>query len=400
MVKHKIANNVVETYYNEFASTAERNGMLQEFCGPEFRHFKEPEVKSVKDLIAKHPEKEKYIIRHLAEHVPTLINKGCYNHSIVHTVIYNCLQVCGPKERTGLIEQLRDVCMHVLHSHDGARLTMNCFWHGTSKDRKAIIKTFKSYVKKICMEEHGYLSLLALFDTVDDTKLVAKAVLQEIIDNLEEIISNDHGKKVVMYVLAPRNKTYFSPDVITLLEQGDNNEHSKKDTDIRRNELKAVLSGPVCKYVLEHFKDMLFDNPATILLACVINHALPELTEDLMKELAEEASKPFFPGDDEPNVVENTATHILLKKIIAQDKIRFEKGVKTFSEIVFDTLDKDALAAWISCNRGAFLLVNMIETNIESVKQTVTEKLSEFKKTLKKQDSKGAMLLKQKLQFK
>ena len=41
LMKHKVANNVVENFYNEYAGAPERNRMLQEFCGPEFRVFKE-----------------------------------------------------------------------------------------------------------------------------------------------------------------------------------------------------------------------------------------------------------------------------------------------------------------------------------------------------------------------
>ena len=40
-----------------------------------------------------------------------------------------------------------------------------------------IVKSFKSFVAKICKEEYGHLVLLALFDVVDDTKLVQKALI-------------------------------------------------------------------------------------------------------------------------------------------------------------------------------------------------------------------------------
>ena len=37
---------------------------------------------------------------------------------------------------------------------------MNAIWYGTAKDRKAIIKSFKTYVPKIAKEEFGYLVLI------------------------------------------------------------------------------------------------------------------------------------------------------------------------------------------------------------------------------------------------
>lgn len=51
---------------------------------------------------------------------------------------------------------------------------MLCLWHGTPKDRKEIVKSFKGRVDKICQEEYGHMVLMALFDCVDDTKFVYK----------------------------------------------------------------------------------------------------------------------------------------------------------------------------------------------------------------------------------
>ncbi len=93
LMRHKAANTVVENFYNDVANAKQRNAMLQEFCGPEFRHFKEPELRTVKQLVEKFPEKAKSIVYHLGENVGILVTKGCYNHSFVHTVIYNYMEV-------------------------------------------------------------------------------------------------------------------------------------------------------------------------------------------------------------------------------------------------------------------------------------------------------------------
>ena len=76
---------------------------------------------------------------------------GCYNLSLVHTVIYNYMQLLNQqiarkqeqaeeggyqmdfksraeKSRSDLIVALREACVHILHSHDGSRLAMNCLW--------------------------------------------------------------------------------------------------------------------------------------------------------------------------------------------------------------------------------------------------------------------------------
>ena len=172
LTRHKVANVVIEMAYNEFASGLQRIRLLQEFFGPEFRLCKEEELRSAVDIVTKHPQKERGIRRALAENCNILISKGCYNQSIVHTVLYNYMQLLNHiihkkslpdpekkeevpneagelaetpsvdfsskarKARGELIVQLRDVCVHILHSHDGARLAMNALWHGSAKDRK------------------------------------------------------------------------------------------------------------------------------------------------------------------------------------------------------------------------------------------------------------------------
>ena len=63
---------------------------------------------------------------------------------------------------------------------------------------------------KICGEEFGHMVLLAAFDCVDDTKLLAKAVIGEMLGvekdsstkNLCEIFASEKaGRKVLMYLL-------------------------------------------------------------------------------------------------------------------------------------------------------------------------------------------------------
>ena len=39
---------------------------------------------------------------------------------------------------------------------------MNAIWHGTAKDRKAIIKSLKGFMVKTAKEEHGRMALLAM----------------------------------------------------------------------------------------------------------------------------------------------------------------------------------------------------------------------------------------------
>lgn len=76
-----------------------------------------------------------------------------------------------------MIEGLREHIPNLLHTRDGTRVAMHCVWDGSAKDRKVIVKSLKTHVAKICKEEHGHLLLLAIFDSVDDTVLLQKVIL-------------------------------------------------------------------------------------------------------------------------------------------------------------------------------------------------------------------------------
>ena len=124
--------------------------------------------------------------------------------------------MCSAKERSECIESLRDVCVHILHSHDGARASMLCAWHGTAKDRKAIVKALKTFVARTACEEHGHMVLLAVADAVDDTKLVGKAILGEMADNMQEV-----RKEFVCQRLFTFSDQYFLIHLLCFLVEND-----------------------------------------------------------------------------------------------------------------------------------------------------------------------------------
>ena len=79
---------------------------------------------------------------------------------VVQKATLQFLQLSGaygkPEARQEVIEHARDALVHVLHTHEGAKIALQALWHGTAKDRKAILKSFKGHVVKIAMDEHGY----------------------------------------------------------------------------------------------------------------------------------------------------------------------------------------------------------------------------------------------------
>lgn len=81
--------------------------------------------------------------------------------------------------------------------------------------------------------------MLGIFDCVDDTVLVRKALLsvsyrnhdlswillQEVTDCLEELCEDKFGRRVLLYLLSPRCPQHFHHQFVSLLTPGDSNKH-------------------------------------------------------------------------------------------------------------------------------------------------------------------------------
>jgi len=213
LMKHKIASKVVELAYNDWANASQRAMLSQEFYGPEFKLFKDEGITTLAMALKKYPNKKESFLKFMSQSIAPIIAKGVFNHSLLHRLTHEYLSNCNVKERSEMIANLREAVAQVLHTRDGARIGMLCLWHGNNKDRKAIIKSFKGLVTKICQEEHGHMVLMAIFDCVDDTKFVAKSIVSEITSHWKDIAFHETGRKVIMYLLSGRNQTYTHPQV-------------------------------------------------------------------------------------------------------------------------------------------------------------------------------------------
>jgi len=404
LIKHKGASSIIDEIYDKYANASQKASMVEEFYGPEFAIFKMSTGRTLEDILENDPKKKELILKYMKDSLSVICQKEVLKHSIIHRALFDFFKYSDLTQKTFMIEVLKDGVVHILHTKEGARVAMNCLWYGTTKDRKSIIKTFKTYVTKICKEEYGHLVLLALFDVIDDTVLVKKALFPEIISNLDEIMLDQYGRKVLLYLLKPRSKSYFIPDILKILQQGDGNAHSKKDQSVRQCELREAVLPELLKAMVSPIKDILRNKSAAIVLLAAIEVS-KDLAESisLMETIVGLIKKPLKfheaePGDEESDA-SNTSHpicdpcgHWVVKSLVQQDKIRIERGDSAlFSKLVCHELAEGTLADWAGVNRGAFVVISLLETGIESVTAHVKEDLKFFKPP--KEKSKGLEIL-------
>ncbi|KAJ2660575.1 Pumilio y domain member 6 [Coemansia sp. RSA 1200] len=312
LVRHKDAASVLEECYAVYANAAQRWDLVAEFYGNEFAVFKDGSAGSLEAVLEAHPQKRATILSALRATVVPLLEKGTVQYSIVHRALLDYIRHADAKERQEVIETMRELVVEILHTREGAQAGMLCVLHGTPKDRKAIVKAMKPYLRKICCEEHGYAVLVEALDCVDDTVFMAKAVLQDVGDMVGELLADQYGRRVPLYVLAGRNAQYVGSDALRVLAAGDavRAETSKKDAALRQRELRASFVGTMAQWVAANARTAVFEPFLSQAVAETLLH------EDASPGAAWAAVRALLAADEEEELGMRVLTDAVANRVV------------------------------------------------------------------------------------
>ncbi|KAM4708744.1 pumilio homolog 3 [Discoglossus pictus] len=374
LLRHSEASYIVEYAYNHKAILEQRNMLCEELYGNTFRFYKSAEHPSLDSVMEAQPEKKESILDEMKQIlIPLSQKEAVVKHSLVHKVFLDFFTNASPKIRSEMIEAIRESMIYLIHTHDGARVGMHCIWHGTPKDRKVIVKTMKTFVEKIAKGEFSHLVLLAMFDCIDDTKLVKQLIISELISCLPSLIGDKYGRKVLLYLLDRRSPAHCVPEIIEVLKQGDDNAHSKKDAAVRHRELLDAISEPLLKHLEENIQELVLQNAACGMVTSTVLCALGD-SQPIMSAIASMAAEKFVPGgkDGELHIAEHPAGHLVLKWLLKQDKDMKENGKEgCFASTLVEHVGMENLSTWAQVNRGAIVLCCLLQSSDEEIADKV-----------------------------
>lgn len=368
MTLHADAVNVVDSFYNDYANSYERKAIITEFYGKEFYLFRDVLSEHLSKVLEVHPDKKDVIMGNLLKLTNTFIEKALTKNIVVQHLILQYVIHCTEVQVQELIsEKLIEQLVDMIHTKEGAGISMRCIWFGKTKDRKMILKSLKGHVKEIANNEHGYLVLCAIFDCVDDTVLVKKTILSELVESLEFIVLNPHGRRVVEYLLSPRNSKTFHPIIVDLLKTGDANTTSKKDPVVRHTELLNQFSAPLIASLAENTESLSYDNSATLTLCAAAVSATCDV-KPLLQSIASLAEPEF----DEDHLVNKTNGHVIFRNLLQHEKTK-----QDFSDILVGEhiIGVDKVCTWVQTNRGAFTVLRILEAGISTGQQVLIQRL-------------------------
>ncbi|KIW85830.1 hypothetical protein Z517_01222 [Fonsecaea pedrosoi CBS 271.37] len=286
LIRHPEASWIVDDIYRTIATKHQKAIMLREWYGPEFVIFgksqtgntsKDEQVTAVlSDILAEHPEKRNPIMSHLHEMTNQLVQKKTTGFTILHDALLQYFLNCKPgsPEVTEFFSMLRDdeegdIYKNLAFTKSGSRLLCLCLAHGNSKDRRGILKFFKTHIKLLAGDQYGHSVLLTAYEVVDDTVMTSKTIFPELLSKDLEIEAREQellaqtehltARIPLLYLMSPEApKWLLGNETAALISEVREirKETSKKDPETRRIELVKNIAQPLLDLITHQVRHL------------------------------------------------------------------------------------------------------------------------------------------------
>lgn len=270
LINHAEASWILDDIYRTAATKEQKAILLREWYGPEFslRELTKDVTKPTADLKAildQEAGKRGPIMKSLLDMINSLVQKRMTGFTMLHDAMlqYFLNTQPGTEERNEFVEMIKgdesgDLLKNMAFTKSGAMLTCLLLAHGSAKDRKQVLKTYKDTFLLMSGDAYAHVVILTAYDVIDDTKLVSKSIFPELFgekeaelaQNIVGTVNNANARTTILYLLEGLSKSLFPAshafdlDVLKTVHEI-RQTTSKKDNDTRRRELVAAMSGPL-----------------------------------------------------------------------------------------------------------------------------------------------------------
>ncbi|KAF4998820.1 hypothetical protein FGRMN_2875 [Fusarium graminum] len=417
MINHPEASWILDDIYRGVATKEQKALLLREWYGPEFSlreltKDSEPTA-DLKVILEAEPSKRTHIMRSLVDMIGSLVNKKMTGFTMLHDAMFQYFSATqvGTEEFTEFFEMVKgdesgDLLKNMAFTRNGAKLSCLLLAHGSSKDRKQILKTYKDTFLLMSGDIWAHLIILTAYDVVDDTKLTAKTIFPELLGEGENIsqnvvatANNPFGRTTILYLFEGLAKSLFPPsqsyDIELLTEVHEiRKTTSKKDEDVRRNELITAVSPQLIPAIAEVSSEL----TATAFGCQFVTDVLLSGVGD--KQQALEAIAQSASGDPNQEPAEDDLqpqVHIsrtphggrMLKSLIQGGKYDKASGKiipvdppLEFSNILYPII-KDHIVDWAT-GSSSFVVVGLLEAGDFTEADALKKTLKKNKKILEK----------------
>ncbi|GBG26060.1 Pumilio-likey domain family member 6 [Hondaea fermentalgiana] len=267
----------------------------------------------------------------------------------------------GSAEETAILTELvplvAEASLAMISTADGAYAVARCIAHASAKERKKYVRVFKGHAANLCFHEFGFLALASLINVLDDTVLLKKSILPEILEEnvLERLVASvqvpdatTSARLVYMQTLTSKVNRYFRRVDFEAIQPAPGT--SKKDPEARVSELRDATAFPLAK-ALEGSVEASLPHPHGAELLVEVMAA--SWASSLMDELLEVVKAA-------PEIVEKPLEQRTLKRLIVAEGAREGNDRAGFAQRLWDLL-QPRVDSLIGVNAACFLLVALVE---------------------------------------
>lgn len=201
LINHPEASWILDDTYRQVATPKQKATLLREWYGPEFSVFKSPKDKkltaNVLDILKETPEKRQPIVQYLHGLINQLIQKKTHGFTMLHDAMLqyslaistppsldhaDILATANSSAHVEWLELLKpteeedlDLMKNLAFTASGCRVVARALALAPSaKDRKLLLRPFKDIVETLACDTHGANVIVAAYECIDDTVLLAK----------------------------------------------------------------------------------------------------------------------------------------------------------------------------------------------------------------------------------
>ncbi|WVR05080.1 hypothetical protein IAU60_002092 [Kwoniella sp. DSM 27419] len=442
LLNHAHAVAPLSDFYDLYASAKERRLLVRGFYPREVKIFdgakQGAEVKGLEGSLedigdGKGRERVLDLVEKTVLDVFNATQKQALAQAVFHrlvleyvTCIYKYLDAeAADKKMHELLAAGAESFPEIVHTKDGSAAVRELIVRCNAKDRKQILQPLRKHVEALCKDGDAQMVLFTAFDCVDDTKLMGKAFVSDVVDLASTLAFDKHGRRVLLYLLTPTSTKHFIPSTLSSLAASAQSAKeigtSKKDPAVRRKELLTQASAGLLKAVEEKGEEMVRDPGAGMVVQEVLLYAQGDKTAAIDALAGALRTAYPDPAPVDPNPDPATSHPLDLSHAIRTYKTLLSGGhynvaSKTLSVPDEELSPKFAKAVWgaisseeaggpanvvrIAKGNAPFVMVELIEAmkksgNAAVVKNVLGDK--GVKESIEKSVRKGAAMLAEKI---
>ncbi|KAH8808357.1 armadillo-type protein [Xylogone sp. PMI_703] len=427
LIKHPEASWILDDIYRGVATKQQKSIILREWYGPEFSLFqkdgKENVTSDLSEILKEDASKRNTIMQPLRELINHLIQKRTTGFTLLHDAMlqYYLNTKPGSEEATEFLEIIKgdeegDLLKNMAFTKSGSRLVCLALANGTAKDRKYLLKAYKDTLQLMVSDPKAHTVILTAYEVIDDTVLTAKSIFPELLSKNEgkqveniAVYANDLvARTTLLYLFSGRSKSLFPAQIssdLELLAEIDTirTTTSKKDPELRRQELANALSPYLLKAIASGATQLITTSLGCKFIAEVLFHAEGDKSAALNAIAEVAAGDPndnpatednAYEGDAEAEEIP-TLSHIannphggrMLKALVAGG--RFDAKAKkvvpvepplNFADILYPRI-KDHIIEWAT-GSSSFVVLSMLECDSFSKRDELISILKKNKSEL------------------